>query len=1298
MRRQRVHRIGVLSILSVLGAIGFASLGLGFDGFSGKLPMYAGGTSEVPGSLEELCKNCVMGPMESSTQFRLTAHPWLTRQGLALFDRKYPARAAQLSSSVRAYLILGSIEEDWDMEGTSLESLFSEILRTRNLTQSDIWSALDSVDPTNINNNRCQNHFYALDENGQAIGLTYGTAVGQIVTSLAWAQSDDRNTCNWSGALLAGHTEDGWRRLGHVLHLLQDLGSPAHVRNDYHGFCSNESWREYSAGLKRGFQPDKTIHADPIEPKLSNNSALFASHLSAKELAELAANQDIVVPVPQTLDDLESLWKSVVSYTSTRYFSETTILADRSPPLSYGGGTSAWAKVSFEPELGIEYLSDVQLSTMVNPSVPITPVRSDGSSDFYLVATDRPHGNRRYPVARFTTLGWQWLRAYCTSTYGVALDDTAGLIASVRNLTDSTIRTAIAYTGQLAQDETGRLDWRHCTLADPYVVLCLWDDVKKRLILHECELIKLFYDRLAHDGNAPVVGEVPGQPTILQPSANTTGSGPNPTIRTSAFISPDRDSQASATWEIYDSSSLAAGTLVWSSTGDTVNLTRTVVNASNGQFSNALSGQTKLATGTSYWVRVRYTTSVGVGSSFSDPVKFTTAHPADTPSVSSPVEGQTGLSCNPEIQSSPFSNPEGNSHVSSTWEVYDRSSPSSDGLVWLRVADPVNLTSITVNTTNGTFSNSLASQTKLSNGTLYWVRVLYTDSLGIGSNFSSPVKFTTVAHAPVTPTVVSPAEGETAVPSNPVIRASEFSSPDGNTQASTTWEIYDDASLATAHLVWWRVADTENLTCTTANAANGMFSSELPSQTALSNGTPYWVRVRYTDNRGNASDFSTPVMFTTGISWARGGPRMMPNSLEQTADGGFVWGGMLFCDTQSFGYLYYRQVPWIAKLNPLAKTGPWSKIVSASTETNRFIQQIRQATDGGYIVAGTTGTKYGGLWVLKLDSTGTTITWQMNYGATGKTLTPAAIQEADDGGFVVAGTTSSYGAGSNDFWVMKLPSDGATITWLNTYGGAADDTISSMAATPSDHGVVVSGTTSSYGSGNQDVWVLKLNADGTVAWQKTYGGAADDLASVIRVAPDGGYVVAGGTRSFGAGDQDAWVLKLNADGTVAWQKAYGSLQTDKASWISQPMSDGGFAVVGETSSFGAGGKDIWVFKLSGTGETSWRKAYGGPSDEWNPRIERTVEGGYVIAFTTDSEAFGVTNTAPFTSAHYYGSLLMQLFSDGTCPPMGVDTGGTSTLTSVVDVSTNCTLTSPTISISNTSASFGGSYGVIPLTP
>src|SRR3989338_8456058 len=242
---------------------------------------------------------------------------------------------------------------------------------------------------------------------------------------------------------------------------------------------------------------------------------------------------------------------------------------------------------------------------------------------------------------------------------------------------------------------------------------------------------------------------------------------------------------------------------------------------------------------------------------------------------------------------------------------------------------------------------------------------------------------------------------------------------------------------------------------------------------------------------------------------------------------------------------------------------------------------IHETRDGGYIVAGETRSFSVGridIWVLKLRPDGT-VEWQKTYGGFDRE-SAESVQQARDGGYIVAGYTGSFGAGKGDVWILKLRADG-TVEWQKIYWGGGSDEGYSIQQT-SDGGHIVAGETRSFGAGKEDVWVLKLRAYGTVEWQKTYGGVNVDVSKSVQQTRDGGYIIAGYTMSFSIGEADIWVLKLRADGTIAWQKTYGGVEDDRANSVQQ-ISDGRYIVAGNTGSFSAGSHDIWVLKLNSNG-------------------------------------------------------------------------------------------------------------------
>jgi len=281
---------------------------------------------------------------------------------------------------------------------------------------------------------------------------------------------------------------------------------------------------------------------------------------------------------------------------------------------------------------------------------------------------------------------------------------------------------------------------------------------------------------------------------------------------------------------------------------------------------------------------------------------------------------------------------------------------------------------------------------------------------------------------------------------------------------------------------------------------------------------------------------------------------------------------------------------------------------------------IQQTRDGGYIVAGWTSSKGAGgedFRVLKLDEYGEII-WEKTYGGS-KNDWANSIQQTRDGGYIVAGVTYSKGAGRLDFWVLKLNEKGEII-WEKTYGGSENDCANSIQQTR-EGGYIVAGYTESKGTGERDSWVLKLDEYGEIIWEKTYGGEYNDEANSIQQTRDGGYIVAGSTESKGVGKEDFWVLKLDKNGEIIWDKTYGGDSFDE-SYSIQQTRDGGYIVAGWTSSKGAGGWDSCVLKLDEEGEIIWEKTYGGEYNDELHSIQQTRDGGYIVAGWTSSKGAG----------------------------------------------------------------------------
>jgi hypothetical protein len=276
---------------------------------------------------------------------------------------------------------------------------------------------------------------------------------------------------------------------------------------------------------------------------------------------------------------------------------------------------------------------------------------------------------------------------------------------------------------------------------------------------------------------------------------------------------------------------------------------------------------------------------------------------------------------------------------------------------------------------------------------------------------------------------------------------------------------------------------------------------------------------------------------------------------------------------------------------------------------------VGQTSDGGYVVAGYTGSfgvGHNDVWLVKVDWSGN-IQWQWAYGG-GSDDIAQAVQQTSDGGYIVAGYTSSYGAGSYDFWVVKLDSAGG-FEWQKAYGGQNSDVAYSIHQT-GDGGYVVAGETNSFGSVGSNVWVVKLDPLGNIENQWGYGGSGGEYAHSIRQTTDGGYIVGGTTTSYGAGSGDTWVLKLDAAGNVQWDSVLGGSGDDRIYAIQQ-TSDGGYVATGYRQ-----GSDVLVLRFNPGGTVLWQHSFSGSVTEIGTGVQQTADGGYAVAGMTNSFGAG----------------------------------------------------------------------------
>ena len=273
-------------------------------------------------------------------------------------------------------------------------------------------------------------------------------------------------------------------------------------------------------------------------------------------------------------------------------------------------------------------------------------------------------------------------------------------------------------------------------------------------------------------------------------------------------------------------------------------------------------------------------------------------------------------------------------------------------------------------------------------------------------------------------------------------------------------------------------------------------------------------------------------------------------------------------------------------------------------------------SDGGYALAGWTksfGAGYNDFWLIKTDANGN-IKWNHTYGGINPDRAYSLV-ETSDRGYALAGSTSSFGAGDNDFWLVKTDLNG-TMLWNKVFNeGDIGEDARSLVET-SDGGYAIAGTTTSLGRLDQ-FFLIKTDSDGNEKWRRTYGGSNFESASSLVETFDGGYALAGITNPVGVRDSDCLLIKTDLNGIVQWNQTFGGTGDDNAYCLIE-TTGGGFALVGSTSSFGAGDSDFWLIKTDIYGNMEWNYTYGGPESEHAQSLVETSDGGYAFAGYTAS--------------------------------------------------------------------------------
>ncbi|MFN8417383.1 MAG: S8 family serine peptidase [Cytophagaceae bacterium] len=260
----------------------------------------------------------------------------------------------------------------------------------------------------------------------------------------------------------------------------------------------------------------------------------------------------------------------------------------------------------------------------------------------------------------------------------------------------------------------------------------------------------------------------------------------------------------------------------------------------------------------------------------------------------------------------------------------------------------------------------------------------------------------------------------------------------------------------------------------------------------------------------------------------------------------------------------------------------WSKTYGGSGSEFGF--NIQNTADGGYVIAGRTDSYGGGLdcYLIKINATGT-IQWSKAFGRSGNDYIMNCYQ-TPDGGYITSGSSQAVAYSNYDWIITKLDASGSVV-WTKCIGSSLDDGCRRMIVT-SDGGYLCAGH-SRYRNSNSDALVIKLDASGNIQWSKSYGGAGNEDMYVVSETADGNYILGGFTDSFGAGNFDVFLSKFDTNGNVLWDKIYGGAQAETIlSGQILNTADNGYMFVCTSGSYGAGGNDALIIKTDCNGNSS----------------------------------------------------------------------------------------------------------------
>jgi len=349
------------------------------------------------------------------------------------------------------------------------------------------------------------------------------------------------------------------------------------------------------------------------------------------------------------------------------------------------------------------------------------------------------------------------------------------------------------------------------------------------------------------------------------------------------------------------------------------------------------------------------------------------------------------------------------------------------------------------------------------------------------------------------------------------------------------------------------------------------------------------------------------------------------NSIQQTNDGGYILTGFISIMEQDIV---------LVKLNYLGDTLWTNSLIESHDQVGR---SVKQTNDSGYIICGTREDNQGNgnIWLIKTDSIGNMI-WNVTFGDTSNYSEGFSVEQTLDGGYIITGGTNvDQFPGNSDVQLIKTNGNGVE-QWNQTYGGIGEDIGYSVQQT-NDGGYIITGVIDGFGSNQGEVYLVKTDSIGVELWNNSFGGTSVDIGYSVQQTLDGGYIITGYTWGGSNGQSDVYTIKTDNNGVEVWSNHYGGTDQDYSKSVQQ-TTDGGYIICGETGSFGNGDSDVYLVKLNNLGVEQWSQTFGGIDYDEGNSVQQTIDGGYIIT--------GRTRTSNFPSQLIWGMYIIKTDGNG----------------------------------------------------